>query len=72
MTNDPLKEKRDPAHHKWRVWDEWRHSQEERRAYHADRIIRIIGGVVLLAIVVVVLLGGLTFLIKILTRMLSR
>jgi hypothetical protein len=68
MTTDPLKDRRDPAHHKCRVWDEWRRSREERRAYRADRIIRIIGGVVLVLIVLVGVVAGTHLVIKILSR----
>jgi hypothetical protein len=70
MTNDPPKDKRDPTHHKWRPWDEMRHLREESRLHRADRNIRVIGGVTLLAIVAVVLLAGGFSLIKILTRIL--
>jgi hypothetical protein len=66
MTDDPPKDRGDPTRHKWRLSDEMHRLQEERRAGRADRIIRVIRGVVVLAIVVVVLLGGLAFLIKIL------
>jgi len=69
MTNDPLKDRRDPAHHKWHLWDEVRRLREERRLHRADRIIRVIGGVVLLAIVAAVLLGVVHFLSKVLPRM---
>jgi hypothetical protein len=64
MITEPPADKRDPRHHKWRLWDESRRLLEERRANRADRTIRIIGGVILLAIVVVVFVGGLAFLIK--------
>ena len=37
MTNDPLKNRRDPAHHKWHLWDEVRRLREERRLHRADR-----------------------------------
>jgi hypothetical protein len=43
---------------------------EERRLHRADRIIRVIGGVVLVAIAAVVLLAASGFLIKILMRIL--
>jgi hypothetical protein len=69
MTNDPLKERRDPTCHKWRPWDEMRRSREERRLHRADRSIRVIGGVILLAIVAVLLLAIVGFLIKMLPRM---
>jgi hypothetical protein len=64
MINDPPKDRRDPTRHKWRPWDEMRRLREERRLHRADRSIRIIGGVVLLAIVAVLLLAGAGFLIK--------
>jgi hypothetical protein len=69
MTNDPPKDRRDPKRHTWRLWDEMHRLREERRAHRADRNIRVIGGVVLLAILVVVLLAGVGFLIKILPRL---
>jgi hypothetical protein len=69
MVNEPPADKRDPTHHKWRLWDEMRRLREERRLHRADRTIRIVGGVVLVAIVVVVLVGGLAFLIKTFRRM---
>jgi N-acyl-L-homoserine lactone synthetase len=69
MANDPFKERRDPTRHKWHLWEEGRHFREERRAHRADRNIRVIGGVVLLAIVAVALLAGVGFLIKLLPRM---
>ena len=69
MTNDPLKDRRDPTRHKWRLWDEMRRLREERRLHRADRIIRVIGGLVLLAITAVVLLALVHFLSKILPRM---
>jgi hypothetical protein len=67
MSNDPLKDRRDPTHHKWRPWEERHHLQEERRERRGDRIIRVIGEVVLLAITVMVLLAVVHFLSKIVT-----
>ena len=69
MTNDPLKDKRDPTRHKWRPWDEMRRLHEERRHYRADTIIRVIGGVILLAIGAAVLVAVVHFLSRILPRM---
>ena len=70
MTNDPPKDSRDPTRHKQRPWDEVRRLREERRERRADRIIRVIGGVVLLAIAAMVLLAAVHFLSKILTGIL--
>ena len=70
MANDPLKERRDPTGHEWRAWEEMRRLREERRLHRADRTIRVIGGIIRLAIVAVVLLAGAGFLIKVLMRIL--
>jgi hypothetical protein len=64
MINEPLTDKRDPRRHKWRIWDERHRLREETRAERAETVIRIIGGVVLVAIAMVVFVAGLTFLIK--------
>ena len=58
MITERPADRRDPRHHKWRLWDESRRLLEERRANRADRTIRIIGGVILFAIVIVVFVGG--------------
>lgn len=58
MITEPPADKRDPRHHKWRLWDESRRLLEESRANRADRTIRIIGGVILFALVIVVFVGG--------------
>lgn len=66
MRNDPLKQKRDPMYRKWRPRDEWRRLREERRAHRAERIIRVIGGVILLAIAAAVLVAVVHFLGRVL------
>jgi hypothetical protein len=55
MINEPPTDKRDPRRHVWRLWDEMRRLREERNAERAETIIRIIGGVILVAIAMVVL-----------------
>jgi hypothetical protein len=47
-----------------------RRVREESRLHRADKIIRVIGGLVLLAISAVVFLAGTSFLVKILARIL--
>jgi hypothetical protein len=64
MITEPPADKRDPRRHKWRLWDEMQRLLEEKRGKSAETIIRIIGGVVLVAIVMVVFVAGLSFLIK--------
>jgi len=68
MTNEPLKDPREPTHRKWLLRNEARRLREERRAHRADRTIRVIGGGILLAIVVAVVLASLHFLMKLLTH----
>jgi hypothetical protein len=65
MSNDPLKDRRDPTHHKWRPWEERNRLREERRGRRADII--VIGEVVILEIAVMVLLAVVHFLSKIVT-----
>ena len=69
MTNQAPTDKKDPRRHKWHLWDERRRLREEGRANRADKIIRIIGGVVLFAIVIAVFVAGLIVFIKLLSRM---
>jgi hypothetical protein len=68
MINESPTDRRDPRRHKWRLWDEVRRLREEKREIHADRNIRIVGGVVLAVILVVIFAASLAFLIKLLSR----
>jgi hypothetical protein len=69
MTNRPPEKKKDLQHERrWRLWEEMRRLRQETRTRRADTATRIIGGIVLFAIIIAGFVG-LIFLIKTLSRM---